>query len=129
MGIFGDLRYAARRLSQRPGFLITALLTLAIGIGFNVLSFGFVNTFLLRPLPIAHPDRVVSLAFGRDSGTNDSWPNYLDIRDRNKVFSSVAALRVMPFALSGGTRPVRIWGYEVSGNYFHLLGVRPWRGR
>ncbi len=129
MGLLADLRYAARRLRQRPGLLITALVTLALGIGFNSLVFSFVNTFLLKPLPVHEPDRVVSLTFGEKQNPSVSWPNYADIRDRNRAFTDVAGLRIQPLSLSGVAKTSRIWGYEVSGNYFRLLGVSPWRGR
>ena len=129
MDIVADLRYAARRLRQRPGLLITALLTLALGIGFNALVFGFVDSFLLKPLPIADADRVVNITFGQKQYPSVSYPNYIDIRDRNQVFSEVAAERIQPMALSGVTRNARLWGYEVTGNYFRLLGIHPLRGR
>ena len=129
MDIFADLRYASRRLRQRPGLLITSLLTLAIGIGFNALVFGFVDSFLLKPLPFADPNRVVNLTFGEKQNPSVSYPDYLDIRDRNQVFSEVAGERIEPMALSGATRNARLWGYEVTGNYFHLLGIQPLRGR
>jgi predicted permease len=129
MSILADLRYAARRLRQRPGLLVTSLVTLALGIGFNALVFGFVDSFLLKPLHIAEPDRVVNLTFGQKQYPNVSYPNYIDIRDRNQVFSDVAAERIQPMALSGATRNARLWGYEVTGNYFRLLGIRPLRGR
>ncbi|MGA3027327.1 MAG: ABC transporter permease [Bryobacteraceae bacterium] len=129
MGLFADLKYAARRLRQRPGLLFTALVTLALGIGFNALVFGWVDSFLLKPLPIAEPDRVVNMTFGEKQEPNVSYLNYVDIRDRNQVFSDVAAERIQPVALSGGIRNVRLWGYEVSGNYFRLMGIQPVRGR
>jgi predicted permease len=129
MDIVADLRYAARRLRQRPGLLFTALLTLALGIGFNALVFGWVDSFLLKPLPIAEPDRVVNITFGEKQEPSVSYLNYVDIRDRNQVFSDVAAERIQPVALSGGIRNVRLWGYEVSGNYFRLMGIQPVRGR
>jgi predicted permease len=129
MSPVSDLRYAARRLAKRPGFLLAVLITLGLGIGFNILAFGFVNAFLLRPLPIAQPDRVVSLTFGAESHPNESYPNYIDIRDRNQAFSQVSAVRFNAFGLSGAGRAARVFGYEVSGNYFDLLGIAPWRGR
>jgi predicted permease len=129
-----DFVYATRRLLGKPGFLAIALLTLALGVGFNAAIFTFVNAFLIKPLPIEDPNRVVTLNFGkRQSGPQASYPDYLDIRDRNQVFTSVAAMRVMPAALStsstGATKTTREWGFLVSGNYFNLLGVQPVMGR
>ena len=129
MDILADLRYAARRLRQRPGLLVTALATLALGIGFNALVFGFVDSFLLKPLPIADPSRVTQITFGEKRFPSISYLNYLDMRDHNPVFSDVAAERVQPMALAGGIRNARIWGYEVTGNYFRLLGIKPALGR
>ncbi|MGH9318682.1 MAG: hypothetical protein ACRD21_23465 [Vicinamibacteria bacterium] len=88
-----NFRYAIRRLTHQPLFLLSAVATLALGVGVNTLVFSFVNFFLLRPLPIADPETVVSLDFGGSPSV--SYPNYLDIRDRNQVFSNVASTRVM----------------------------------
>ena len=121
-----DLGYALRRFRQRPAFLLAALLTLTVGIGANAVIFSLVNFLLLRPLPVDRPEEVVSLDFGWPVV---SFPNYLDIRDRNEAFSHVAALRVMPMQLSLDRGKARLWGYLVSGNYFELLGISAWRGR
>jgi predicted permease len=130
MPLWKDFVYATRRLLGKPGFLLVALLTLALGVGFNAAIFTFVNAFLIKPLPIAEPNRVVTLNFGRNqSGPQSSYPDYLDIRDRNQVFTSVAAMRVMPAALSVTGKSTRIAGYMVSGNYFNLLGITPSQGR
>lgn len=134
MTLWRDVVYATRRLLGKPGFLVVALLTLALGVGFNASIFTFVNAFLIRPLPVEHPDRLMSLDYRADRSTAVSFPDYLDIRDRNQVFTGVAAIRPMPMALSisnseqAGTNN-RIWGYLVSGNYFELLGVAPSGGR
>src|SRR5271169_1770369 len=100
MTIWKDVAYAIRRLAARRGFLALALLTLTLGIGVNATIFTFVNGFLVRPLPVAEPNRLATLGFHRDLSNSVSYPDYLDIRDRNQVFSSVTALRVMPMALS-----------------------------
>jgi predicted permease len=123
-----SLRYALRRLGKQPLFFLTAVSTLALGVGINALVFSFVNFFLLRPLPIADPGEVVSLTFGEGNPTV-SYPNYLDIRDRNQAFSHLASMRVMPMHLTFDGAKARLWGYLVSGNYFELLGVGPFRGR
>jgi predicted permease len=130
MTVKDDLRFALRRLRGRPLFVTIAVSTLALGIGFNSVIFSLLNTFLLRPLPIREPERVFSLGFGRD-GTrpNSSYPDYVDIRDRNDVFTGVAAARVSPAMLGLRGSSSLIWGTLVSGNYFDLLGISPWRGR
>jgi predicted permease len=130
MPLWSDLVYATRRLLSRPAYCAIALATLALGVGLNATIFTFVNGFLLRPLPVADPGRLFTLSFGKSAGEPSvSYPTYLDIRDRNQVFSSYAALRVMPMALSRTAENARIWGYLVSGNYFDTLGIRPFRGR
>src|SRR5262249_15578433 len=115
---------------SKPGFLAIALLTLALGVGFNAAIFTFVNAFLIKPLPIHEPDRAVTLNFGRrQSMPQMSYPNYLDIRNRNQVFTSLAAMRAMQMSISVTGDPRRIWGFLVSGNYFDLLGISPAIGR
>ncbi len=129
MTFWRDLVYAFRRLLARPGFLAIALITLTLGVGVNAAIFTLVNGFLVRPLPVFEPNRMATLVFGKASETGLSFPDYADIRDRNQAFSSVAAMRVMPMALSLTGRSDRIFGYLVTGNYFDLLGISPWRGR
>ena len=125
-----DLRYGFRQLYKSPAFAATALLTLAIGIGANVVVFGVINALLLNPLPLPHPERVFTLEHrSRSNPVNSSFPRYRDLRDRNTVFSGLAATRVMRVGLeaSGAAQPV--WGYEVTGNYFETMGIRPILGR
>lgn len=130
MTLWKDVIYATRRLLAKPGFLIIALLTLALGVGFNAAIFTFINGFLVKPLPIADPNRVVSLNFmHHQSSPSGSFPDYLDIRDRNQVFTGLAAMRVAPIVLSNGGKNDRIWGYMVTGNYFEVLGIAPVLGR
>jgi predicted permease len=130
MKLTDDLRYAVRRLRSRPLFLLVAVATLSLGIGFNAVIFSLLNTYLLRSLPIREPDRVFSLGFGRDgSRPSTSYPDYSDIRDRNSVFSGVAAIRAIPASLGMRGQSSLTWGYLVSGNYFDLLGISAWRGR
>ncbi len=130
MALWKNLVYAMRRLRSRPGFLAIAILTLSLGIGVNAAIFTFVNGLLLRPLPVAEPSRLATLAFNQAGmSQSTSFPAYLDIRNRNQVFSSIAAIRAMPMALSLSNKSDRIWGYLVTGNYFETLGISPARGR
>ena len=122
-----ELRHALRRLRQKPAFSFAAIAILALGIGFGTVVFSLVNFLLLRPLPVSEPERVVSLHTGRAPGF--SFPNYLDIREANEVFSETAALRVMPMHVNRGGEKARLWGYLVTGGYFDLLGIRAFRGR
>ena len=126
-----DLRYGVRSLLKRPGFAAIAVITLALGIGANTAIFSLVNMVLLRSLPVDHAEQVVavSLRAKGDSFNAFSYPNYIDFRDRNEVLSGLLAYRFVPLSLSRGDNNERIWGYEVSGNYFDVLGVHAIKGR
>jgi len=126
-----DIRYAVRGLMQRPGFVAIAVITLALGIGANTAIFSLVNTVLLRTLPVDRPGEIVSVSSrGKDDSFSAfSYPNYVDFRDRNEVLSGLLAYRFVPISLSRGGANERIWGYEVSGNYFDVLNVKAIRGR
>ena len=126
-----DIRFAIRGLLKRPGFTAIAAITLALGIGANTAIFSLVNTVLLRPLPVLNPQQIVSVALrGKlDSIGAFSYPNYRDFRDRNQVLSGLLASRFVPLSLSREGNNDRVWGYEVSGNYFDVLGVKAVKGR
>ncbi|MBV9611276.1 MAG: ABC transporter permease, partial [Acidobacteriaceae bacterium] len=126
--MFDDLRYAYRRLLRSPGFTVTAIAILGLAIGANTAVFSMLNALILRPLPVERPQDLVFLTQGRN-GQNQSFPNYRDFRDRTKTLSGLTAYRIAVVALSRGTENARVWGYEVTGNYFQLLGVRPALGR
>jgi predicted permease len=123
-----DLRYAARMFRRTPLFTGVAIATLALGIGANSTVFTFVESILLRSLPAPDAGQLVSLNWG--GIVNISYPNYIDFRDRNTVFSNLAAYRYNPASVSVGARQnFRVWGYEATGNYFGMLGVKPLLGR
>ncbi len=123
-----DLQYAARMLRRTPLFTAIAIVTLALGIGANTTVFTFVDNILLRSLPVRYPQQLASLNWGEM--VNISYPNYLDFRTRNTVFSSLIACRYNPVSLSIQAREnFRVWGYEATGNYFETLGVKPLLGR
>src|SRR5215217_964113 len=126
-----DIRYAIRSLIKRPGFVAIAVITLALGIGANTAIFSLVNTVLLRSLPVERPGEIVSVAVRAkdDSMSAVSYPNYKDFRDRNDVLSGLLVYRFVPLSLSRGGNNERIWGYEVSGNYFDVLNVKAIQGR
>jgi predicted permease len=129
--VLKEIRYAGRALLQRPGFSLVAVLTLALGIGANTAIFSLVNTVLLRSLPVERPDEVFAMNMRRkdDSMSALSYPNYRDFRDRNEVLSGLVVYRFVPLSLSRSGGNERIWGYEVSGNYFDVLGVKALHGR
>lgn len=122
-----EIRFAFRRLRKSPTYSITALLTLFIGIAAAVLVFGLLNALLFTSLHVPEPDRLYSVQHQND--LNSSYPDYKDLRDRNKVFSDLALFRLVRVGLGtvNGSNPV--WGYEISGNYFETLKLRPFLGR
>ena len=126
-----DISYAFRSLLKRPGFVSIAVITLALGIGANTAIFSLVNAVLLRSLPVERPGEIVSVAVrGKDDSMSAfSYPNYRDFRDRNEALSGLLVYRFVPLSLSRSGANERVWGFEVSGNYFDVLGVKATRGR
>ena len=128
-----DTRYAARMLRKSPGFTAVAILTLALGIGANVVVFGVVNAVLLRPLDVSDPQNLYQLRLkpwtsGRLLTT--SYPAFEDFRQRNTTFSGMAAIYAYSDAeLRRHGAVINLSGFEVTGNYFDLLGVQPEVGR
>ena len=122
-----DLRYALRMLRRNPGFTAVAVLSLALGIGANTLVFSVVNALLIRTLPVERPGQLVFLA--NKSFNTQSFPNYRDLRDRNKTFAGLIGYRLAPMELESSNGATRIWGLLATGNYFDELGVRPVMGR
>ncbi len=119
-----DLRYAVRLLAKNPGFALVAVLTLALGIGANTVVFSVVNALLLRPLAVERPNELAFLE-NAQYGPSQSFPNYKDLRDRNRTFAGLIGYRIAPMELETQDRADRIWGYLATGNYFDVLGVRP----
>src|SRR5712691_1115425 len=81
-----DLRFALRMLHKSPGFAAVAVATLALAIGANAIVFGALNAFVLRPLNVPHPESLYIIERGSDKASNQSYPDYLDLRDRNRSF-------------------------------------------
>jgi predicted permease len=127
-----DLRYALRLLRRNPAFTALAVISLAIGIGFNTAMFSAVDALLFRPLPIQRPDQIVDVyTRGTDGDTyaTSSYPDFQDFRDRNGVFSDMLAYSPAIAAVKTGDRSVMALGEVVTGNYFGLLGVNAAIGR
>src|SRR5262245_12514679 len=132
--MFQDLRYGVRMLLKTPGFTFIAVLILALGIGANTAIFSLVKAVSLRPLPYQDSDRLAML--WTDDPKHDiheegvSYPNFLDWRGQNKLFTDMAICsRGYPVVLTGVDEPERVMGDLVSANLFPLLGVRPALGR
>ncbi|MGB6691072.1 MAG: ABC transporter permease [Terracidiphilus sp.] len=122
-----DVRYALRQLLHSPGFTITAVVTLAVAIGANAIVFSVLNALVLRPLNLPDAQRLFTI---EDSGTPfNSYPDYRDVRDRNRAFDGIAAYSIDNAGLHTGGNAERIWIYEASGNYFDVLAVKPFLGR
>jgi len=129
MTILQDIRFSLRMLRKSPGFAIAAVLTLALAIGANAVVFSMLNGLLLRPLNVPHAQSLYAIQRGKDTYIVQSYPDYLDLRDRNRSFDGLAAYNISQVALDTGNNPASVWGYEVSGNYFDALGIHPYLGR
>ena len=131
--LFRDLQYSVRMLVKNPLFTITAVLTLALGIGLNAATFSAVYGILLRPLDgTDHPEELVQIYRqwgGMDYGSV-SIPHYQDLRDRTgDAFEDVAAYWFSPLSVSADGRSERVLGMLVSANFFRTYGVTPALGR
>ena len=128
-----DIRLALRQLRKAPGFALTAVLTLALAIGANAIVFSVLNALILRPLNVPHPETLFMLerAYGSDTSPSESYPDYRDLRDRNRSFDSLVLYNIMGGVGldTGHGNPSVVWPYTVSGNYFDALGVQPYLGR
>jgi predicted permease len=132
--LFQDLRFALRQLGRAPSFAITAVLTLALGIGANTAIFSLVNSLLLRPLPVENPGQVAELAEALGNGPMFpafSLPEFKQIRaEAGHSFSGIAAATMGLDGISTpGQQPQRILTTYVSGNFFRVLGLKPSAGR
>lgn len=123
-----DVRFSLRVLRKSPGFTIVAVLTLALAIGANAVVFGILNGLILRPLNVPRADNLWGTAYG-DNPTWQSYPNYLDLRDRNRSFEDLAAFKFAFVGLDTGKGPSLAAGFATTGNYFDVLRVKPYLGR
>jgi predicted permease len=126
-----DVRYGLRSLGRSPAFATIAVLSLAVGIGANTAIFSIINAMVLRPRAVADPGNLVELYVGDRQRPYEtcSYPSYIDFRDRNGVFSGLAAYGISQFRLTDPDRAEQVWGEVVSANYFDVLGVPAYSGR
>jgi len=128
-----DIRYALRQLCKSPGFTITAVLTLALGIGANTTILSWISSTLLNPIPAATgTGNMFTLMRGERTEYPSpplSYPDYVDLRANAKSLSGLLAYHDDDLTITGITKPVRIYGATTSANYFDVLGVRPILGR
>jgi putative ABC transport system permease protein len=128
-----DVRFAIRTFRKNPGPIVLAILAVALGVGANTAMFSVIRSVLLRPPPYLEPDRLVVVQDSNPaSGTfheSSSSANFLDWRDQNQVFASMAAFADwVPAALIDG-EPEQLMAEHISANFFATLGVRPAMGR
>jgi predicted permease len=135
--IWADVRYALRQLKNSPGFSITVILSLTLGLGANTTIFTFVNALLLRPPAVADGGHLVEVmthnakASGIEAYLLLSYPGYVNLRDHNRSLSGFAAFDGEPHTVSwshGGEGEI-VYGQLVSSNFFSVLGVEPSLGR
>jgi hypothetical protein len=94
-----------------------------MAIGANAVVFSVLNGMILKPLRVPDPDSLYTLERGSTKETNLSYPDYIDLRARNRSFTDLAAYSIPQSALDSGSGPEAMWGVEASGNYFDALGI------
>ena len=128
-----DARHGARLHLKSPGFALVAAVALAVGIGANLAVFGFVNTLLLRPLPVLEPERLICADLGGPNFVENDVPydDYEEYRDRNQTLSALGLFHpggILPVvARQRPPEPMHVM--PVTGNYFDVLGIAPAIGR
>jgi predicted permease len=127
--IVADVRFALRQLRKSPGFTIAAVLTLALAIGANAVVFGIMDGLVLRPLNVPQSESLYGTHYG-DNPAWQSYPNYIDLRDRNRSFEDLAAFNmVLGVGFDRGKNPIAANGFAATGNYFDVLRIHPYLGR
>jgi predicted permease len=124
----GDLRIALRKLMKSPGFAVTAILTLALGIGANAVVFSVLNALVLRPVNVPRAQNLYMVQ--RFQFPSQSYLDYIDLRDRNRTFDSLVIFNIIgPVGVDTGSAASTAWPYLASGNYFDALEIQPYLGR
>ena len=129
-----DLRYACRMLVKTPGFTVIAILAVALGIGASTTMFSAINALLLRPMPlIQDQDRLVHISqfFTKlpDQNAGMTYPDYLEFKKQATTLEGLAVIQEATFIISGGEKPERYLGGQISADTFSFLGVQPILGR
>src|ERR1700722_7541027 len=123
-----DVRIALRQLRKSPGFAITAILTLAMGIGANAVVFSVLNALVLKPIDLPNASSLTMVQ--RFQFPSQSYLDYVDLRDRNRTFESLLMSNIIgAVGVDTGKNPSTAWPYLASGNYFDALGIQPYLGR
>jgi predicted permease len=127
--IAADVRFALRQLRKSPGFTIAAVLTLTLAIGANAVVFGIMDGLVLRPLNVPQVESLYGTHYG-DNPTWQSYPNYIDLRNRNHSFEDLSAFNmVLGVGFDTGKDPIAANGFAATGNYFDVLRIHPYLGR
>jgi predicted permease len=124
-----DVRFSVRVLRKSPGFTAIAVMTLALAIGANAVVFAALNALILRPLDLPHSESLYSIHRVNDNSAAQSYPDYLDLRDRTRSFEDLAGFNILTAGIDAGGSPSRAWLFVVTGNYFDVLGIQPHIGR
>ncbi len=130
--MLSDLKFAFRQLRKSPGFAITAVVTLALGIGANAVVFSVLNALVLRPINVPGAENLYMVQRAWDPGASpsQSYLDYVDLRDRNRTFESLVSYWIIgAVGVDTGGNPSTAWPYLASGNYFDALGIQPYLGR
>ncbi len=129
--LWNDVKYAVRSYAKTPSFTLAVIATLALGIGASTAIFSMVNGILLRPLPLADPDRLLYINEFNPAGSriSVSWPTYLDWVQRARSIESIADSREESLTLTGVERAQRIRSRRVTAGFLRVIGAHPARGR
>jgi len=100
-----------------------------MAIGANAVVFSVMNGLILRPLNVPEAKSLYGIERAGDEDLGQSYPDYLDVRDRNHSFDGVGGYSIDEVALDTGNKPSRVWGMEATGNYFDVLRIQPYLGR
>ena len=131
--LLADIRYAMRQLRRARGFAITAVLTLALGIGANSTILSWISGTLFDPIPGAkNVDSMLTIQRGERSEHPSppfSYPDFVDLRDNTRTLSGLIGYHDDYISITGSGKPERIYGALTSADYFEVLGVQPYLGR
>jgi hypothetical protein len=123
-----DVRFALRLLRKSPGFTVVAVVTLAMAIGANAIVFSVMNALILHPLNVPQTESLYQLFRGKDKAGEQSFPDYLDLRDRNRSFDELAAFSGAVVGLDTGRKPVQRLGRAGDRKLFRRIAPSavPW---
>ena len=123
-----DVRFALRMLRKSPSFTAVAVITLALTIGANAVVFAALNAIILKPLNVPRPESLYSLHRVKNESSNQSYPDFVDLRARQQSFEDIAGYQIDEAGLDIDGEPTRVWLFNTTGNYFDVLHLRPFLG-